>query len=162
MSVRMSVEEAWEVLAASHTGIFTTLRRDGMPIALPVWFVVLDRTIALAVPSRTKKVARLRHDPRASFLVESGEKWVELEAVHLTGRVEVVDDLAIIERIDAALDEKYAAFRGVRAAMPEKTQAHYAGRTFLRLWPDDRFLSWDNRRLPMQTTAPVPGERSGA
>jgi PPOX class probable F420-dependent enzyme len=149
VGVRLSEDEAWAVLTAAHTGIFTTLRRDGMPVALPVWFVVLDRTIGLAAPSRTKKVARLRHDPRASFLVESGERWAELEAVHLTGRVEFVNDLEEIARIDDALEAKYAAFRTARAAMPEKTQQHYAGRTFLRLRPDPRIVSWDNRRLPL-------------
>jgi nitroimidazol reductase NimA-like FMN-containing flavoprotein (pyridoxamine 5'-phosphate oxidase superfamily) len=149
VGVRLSEDEAWAVLAAAHTGIFTTLRRDGMPIALPVWFVVLDRSICLAAPSRTKKVARLRNDPRASFLVESGERWAELEAVHLTGTVEFVDDLEVIAQIDDALDGKYAPFRTARAAMPEKTQQHYAGRTFLRLRPDVRIVSWDNRRLPL-------------
>ena len=150
MGVRLDADEAWAVLEVAHTGIFTTLRRDGMPIALPVWFVALDRTICLAAPSRTKKIARLRHDARASFLVESGEKWVELEAVHLTGRVELVTDEAAMARIDEALDEKYTAFRGPRGAMPEKTQAHYAGRTFLRLLPDERIISWDNRRIPLK------------
>ena len=150
MGVRLDADEAWAVLEVAHTGIFTTLRRDGMPIALPVWFVALDRTICLAAPSRTKKIARLRHDARASFLVESGEKWVELEAVHLTGRVELVTDETAMARIDEALDEKYAAFRGPRGAMPEKTQAHYAGRTFLRLLPDERIISWDNRRIPLK------------
>ncbi|EUA75273.1 pyridoxamine 5'-phosphate oxidase family protein [Mycobacterium xenopi 4042] len=43
-----------------------------MPITLPVWFVIDDRTIAMMTPARTKKIARVRHDPRASFLVESG------------------------------------------------------------------------------------------
>lgn len=150
MGVRLDADEAWAVLEVAHTGIFTTLRRDGMPIALPVWFVALDRTICLAAPSRTKKIARLRHDARASFLVESGEKWVELAAVHLTGRVELVTDETAMARIDEALDEKYAAFRGPRGAMPEKTQAHYAGRTFLRLLPDERIISWDNRRIPLK------------
>ena len=150
MGVRLDADEAWAVLEVAHTGIFTTLRRDGMPIALPVWFVALDRTICLAAPSRTKKIARLRHDARASFLVESGEKWVELEAVHLTGRVELVTDETAMARIDEALDEKYAVFRGPRGAMPEKTQAHYAGRTFLRLLPDERIVSWDNRRIPLK------------
>jgi PPOX class probable F420-dependent enzyme len=145
----LSDDEAWAVLAASHTGIFTTLRRDGMPVSLPVWFVTLDRTICLAAPSRTKKVGRLRRDPRAAFLVESGERWAELQAVHCSGKVEFVDDLAEIERIDAALDDKYLAFRTQRTAMPEATQRHYAGRTFLRLVPEGRILSWDNRRIPL-------------
>jgi nitroimidazol reductase NimA-like FMN-containing flavoprotein (pyridoxamine 5'-phosphate oxidase superfamily) len=147
MGVRLEADEAWAVLASAHTGILTTLRRDGMPIALPVWFVVLDRTICLSVPARTKKVARIRHDPRASFLVESGLAWRDLEAVHLTGTVEEVEDLELIRRIDGALDVKYGAFRTPRADMPERTRAHYADRAFLRLHPDERILSWDNRRL---------------
>ena len=149
MTVRLDDDEAWAVIEAAHTGILTTLRADGLPITLPVWFVVLDRTIALAAPSRTKKVARVRHDPRASFLVESGKRWAELRAVHLTGRIEVVDDEATRAAIDEALDAKYAAFRTPREAMPEPTQAHYAGRTFLRLRPDERVLSWDNARLAL-------------
>jgi PPOX class probable F420-dependent enzyme len=150
VSVRLTADEAWAVLESSHTGIFTTLRRDGMPIALPVWFVVLDRTICLGVPARTKKIARVRHDPRASFLVESGERWAELQAVHLTGRVEFVDGLDEITRIDDALEAKYVAFRTAPEAMPVRTQEHYQGRVFLRLVPDERVLSWDNRRLPLR------------
>ena len=95
MSVRLAPDEAWSVVEAAHTGILTTLRADGRPVALPVWFVVLDRTVCMSAPTRTKKVARIRHDPRASFLVESGERWAELEAVHLDGRVEIVEDPAV-------------------------------------------------------------------
>jgi general stress protein 26 len=145
--VRLSADEAWAVLEGAHTGIFTTLRHDGMPISLPVWFVALDGTICLATPSRTKKLARLRHDSRAAFLVESGERWAELQAVHLTGRVEFVEDRDSVDRIEAALDAKYAPFRTAREAMPDRTQQHYAQRSFLRFFPDERILSWDNRRL---------------
>ena len=148
MSVRLTPGEAWDVLGHAHTGILTTLRRDGMPISLPMWFVALDRTICIGAPSRTKKLARLRHDPRASFLVESGERWAELEAVHLTGRIETVEDEAeIVARIADALDAKYAAFRTAAHAMPQETRDHYAGRTFLRLVPDERIFSWDNRNF---------------
>ena len=40
---RLTADEAWREIASAHTGILTTLRRDGMPIALSVWFVVEDR-----------------------------------------------------------------------------------------------------------------------
>ena len=149
MGIRLSADEAWEALEDSHTGILTTLRRDGMPITLPIWFVTLDRTICFSAPSRTKKVARLRHDPRASFLIESGARWAELRAVHLTGRVDEVTDSAEIDRIDAALDAKYAAYRTPAAAMPAATRAHYSGRTHFRLEPDERVLTWDNARLEL-------------
>ena len=147
MSVRLAPDEAWAVIEGSHTGVLTTLRSDGVPIALPVWFVVLDRTIGLAAPSRTKKVARVRRDPRASFLVESGKRWAELRAVHLTGTVEILDDDPLVDAIDEALERKYAAFRTPSTEQPAATRAHYAGRTFLRFRPDDRILSWDNARL---------------
>ena len=153
MSIRLSPDEAWEVLGHAHTGILTTLRRDGMPITLPMWFVVLDRSICFTAPSRTKKVARLRNDPRASFLVESGERWAELEAVHLTGRVEEVTDDVEVRRIGRAIEAKYAAFRTAGTAMPAATRAHYSGRTVFRLVPDERVLTWDNTRLELDDRA---------
>lgn len=153
MSIRLSAEQAWDVLAQSHTGILTTLKADGSPVTLPVWFVVVDRTICMVAPSQTKKVRRIRRDPRASFLVEAGQRWAELRAVHLNGTVEIVTDEASKQRIDAALDAKYAAFRTASSAMPSAAQDHYANRTFLRFVPEPRILSWDNSRIRLREGA---------
>jgi PPOX class probable F420-dependent enzyme len=150
MSIRLTTDEAWDVLGSAHTGILTTLRRDGMPIALPVWFVVDDRTIAMMTPAGTKKIARVRNDPRASFLIESGERWAELRGVHLTGRVEIVEDATAASRIEAAVNAKYAAFRPQAAKMPAATQAYYAHQVFLRFVPEGRILTWDNARIAMR------------
>ena len=146
MSVRLSDDEAWEVLERAHTGILTTLKADGAPVTLPVWFVVIDRTIGMRTPPRTKKVKRIRRDPRASFLVESGEKWAELEAVHLSGHVELVEEDATKVRIDAALHDKYASFRTPRSAMSEAARQAYAEFIHLQFVPSGRMLTWDNRR----------------
>ena len=150
MGIRLTEDEAWEAVESAHTGILTTLRRDGMPIALPVWFAVQDRAITLMTPSGTKKIARVRHDPRASFLVEMGEKYVELRGVHFTGRVDVVTDAAAEARIEAAVNAKYAAFRPSAGALPAPAQAYYAEQTFLRFVPEDRILTWDNARLALR------------
>ena len=147
MSIRLTVDEAWEAVESAHTGILTTLRRDGMPIALPVWFVVDDRSVALMTPAGTKKIARIRHDPRASFLVESGEQYAELRGVHLTGRVEAVEDALATSRIEAAVEAKYAAFRPPADSLPAAAQAYYAKQVFLRFVPEGRILTWDNARL---------------
>ncbi len=122
MSVRLSSDEAWAMVEASHTGIFTSLRRDGMPIASPIWFVVLDRRIYVSGPVTAKRVARVRRDPRVSFLVESGKSWAELRAVHLTGRARVATEPDLLVRVAAALDVKYARFRTQRSAMPAATR----------------------------------------
>lgn len=150
MTIRLTVDEAWEAVESAHTGILTTLRRDGMPIALPVWFVVDDRSVALMTPAGTKKIARIRHDPRASFLVESGEQYTTLRGVHLTGRVGVVEDPTAISRIEAAVNAKYAAFRPPAGNLPAAAQAYYAKQTFLRFVPDGRILTWDNARLTVK------------
>jgi len=148
VSVRLEAEEAWQLVAAAHTGILVTLRRDGVPIALPMWFVALDRQIYVRTLTRSKKMARVRRDPRVSFLVEEGERWAELRAVHLTGRVEVVADGSLVGRLEQEMQRKYAGFTTARAAMPGATRRHYEQQfAFLRIVPDERFISWDNRKL---------------
>ena len=147
-SVRMTEDEAWSVIEASHTGILTTLRRDGRPVALPIWFVALDRRVY--VSTRGKKVARVRHDDRASFLVEAGERWAELRAAHMDCRARVIEPTSVLsERIRVALDQKYGAFRTAGTAMPSATRDHYrkAQGAVIELVPDGKLLTWDNNRL---------------
>lgn len=148
-SVRMSEEEAWAFLADGHTGILTTLRRDGFPIALPIWFAVVDRRIY--VSTRGKKVLRARRDPRTSFLVEDGERWAELRAVHATCDARVLDEVddELAARIGSEMERKYAASRTAAKAMPEATRKHYAkaaGAT-IELTPHHKLLTWDNTHL---------------
>ena len=147
-SVRMSEDEAWQMLEHSVNGILTTLRRDGRPISLPIWFAVLDRRIYMN--TRGRKVERARHDPRCSFLVEAGERWADLRAVHLEGRISVIEpDPGLAGRISQALDAKYSALRVSRAAMPAATQESYARRqdATLEFTPEGKMLTWDNRHL---------------
>jgi PPOX class probable F420-dependent enzyme len=144
--VRLSEDEIWQRLASAHTGIVTTLRRDGMPMALPLWFVADGRTLAFSSPSGSKKVARLNHDPRASFLVESGLAWRELSAIHFTGRIEFVTDPEETTRLEGLINEKYAPFRNV-SQMSTNTRSHYADKSWMRFIPDERVLSWDNSRI---------------
>jgi nitroimidazol reductase NimA-like FMN-containing flavoprotein (pyridoxamine 5'-phosphate oxidase superfamily) len=146
-SFRLTDDEIWAYVADAHTGVMTTLRRDGMPIAMPLWFAVVDR--AIYVHTRGKKLLRLAHDPRASFLVESGERWAELKAVHFTGTAEPVDlDDDLLARVDAENARKYDAFRTSADDMPEAAAKHYASTMrWVRFTPDERVLSWDNAKL---------------
>ena len=120
MGVRLTEDEAWAELAAAHTGILTTLRRDGRPVSLPVWFVVLDRHVYVRTPSRTRKVEHVEHDPRATFLVERGERWAELCAVMLHADVTLLGAGTERDEVEATLDAKYASFRTERRAAPRR------------------------------------------
>lgn len=147
-SIRLSPDEAWARIAEAHTGILTSLRRDGVPVSLPVWFVVLDRRIYVSGPASTRKFARVRRDPRVSFLVESGTRWAELDGVHVTGQARLVDDPALLARVSEALDAKYARYRTPREEMPDPTRERYeTAVATIVIVPDDRILSWDNARL---------------
>lgn len=147
-TVRMTPEERWEMLETSVNGVFTTLRSNGQPIALPVWYVVLDQKIYMV--TRGRKVARVRNDQRCSFLVEAGDRWAELRAVHVecVGRIiEPSDELA--QRIAQALDEKYAPYRTARDVMPEQTLDYYEKNlnATIELTPVGKMLNWDNSKL---------------
>jgi len=150
VSIRLSHDEIWSTLAVSHTGILTTLKADGTPIALPMWFVALDERIYVATPVLTNKVARVRRNPRVSFLVETGERWAELLGVHLTGGARIVDDSDLADRVRAAMDDKYAAFRTPPEEMPEGIRRHTdVPMAVIEITPDERILTWDNSRLPL-------------
>ena len=147
----MTPDEIWAYVTDTHTGILTTLRRDGVPIAMPLWFACLDRVIY--VQTRGRKLQRIAHDPRASFLVETGDRWADLKAVHLTGTAEIVDlDAELSARFRTEIDRKYAAFRTAPTDMPKETANVYATALMgvVRFTADDRVLNWDNTKLVAQ------------
>jgi hypothetical protein len=151
VGVRLTEEEAWAELVAAHTGILTTLRRDGRPVSLPVWFVALDRHVYVRTPARTHKVGHVQHDPRATFLVERGERWAELCAVMLHADVGLLDAGAERDTVESVLHDKYARFRTEDAQLPDATRAHYAVESaLLKLTPVGRLVTWDNSKLRLR------------
>jgi nitroimidazol reductase NimA-like FMN-containing flavoprotein (pyridoxamine 5'-phosphate oxidase superfamily) len=150
MGVRLDETEVREFLTRGHTGIITSLRADGWPVSLPIWYVVLDDHVYVRTPSKSKKVARVGKDDRVSFLVESGKAWKELKAVVITGRAAVVEDEETLARVDAAMGEKYKAYAAPRTT-PKATKKHYGGgSTVMRIDPAKHHLTWDNAKIRLQ------------
>jgi hypothetical protein len=146
-SVRLSSAEAWEVVSAGQTAILTTLRADGWPVSVPVWFVTVGDRIYIRTFGA--KVRRLQRDSRASFVVEGGTRWSEFVAAHLNCR-------GIVESMTPTLDKWFetemAAKYGERftrwADMPPASQEFYARqpRSLVTLTPVGPIRGWDNRR----------------
>jgi nitroimidazol reductase NimA-like FMN-containing flavoprotein (pyridoxamine 5'-phosphate oxidase superfamily) len=155
LGVELNDEEIWEFVTSAPVGVLVTLRRDGVPIALPIWFAAVERKVYVSTPVNSKKVARLRRDARASFLVEQGERWAELKAVHLTGRMVELPDSEERERALAAIGEKYAGLRTPPELLPDATVRHYAQlRAVYRLDHEARIISWDNLKIRPRSQAP--------
>jgi PPOX class probable F420-dependent enzyme len=147
MSIRLSPDEVQDFLESQHTGILTTIRSDGVPLALPVWFVPLDGRIHVRTPARSKKIARVMRDPRVCFTVESGRAWTELKSVVITGRATVLRDGPGWERAQEAIHAKYVGW-GVPDDVPDGTARHYdTDSAIIAVQPDERVLSWDNGKI---------------
>jgi nitroimidazol reductase NimA-like FMN-containing flavoprotein (pyridoxamine 5'-phosphate oxidase superfamily) len=148
--IRLDDEEVWALLDERRVGVFTSLRRDGTPISLPVWYAPIRRRVYLHTPPQSKKLARVRNDPRVAFLCETGQRWVDLRAVHLTGTASIVADPSIIQDVSDAFDARYDALRPPSRELPGSARAQYRDFQVIEIEPDARVLSWDNARLMRQ------------
>lgn len=147
MTVHLDDAEVAAFLAESHTGILATLRADGSPALMPLWFVMVDGRICLRTLETSAKAKHIRKDPRVSFLVESGHAWAELKAVVVYGDAEVVGAADTIAEIDEKFAAKYAG-HGMPSNTPSRTRDHYAaGRAHLRIVQTRAALTWDNSKL---------------
>lgn len=146
MGVRMTAEEVASHLDHVLVGTLSTLRADGHPVTLPMWFVVLDEHVHIRTRSVAKKAGRMRRDPRVCFTVEQGEAWPDLAAVVIIGRaVEVEGDAA--QRVEDAMAVRYRDL-GVPGTAPAATRRHYdTGSAYFEIVPDDDPLTWDNQKL---------------
>ncbi len=149
MGIGLSDDELWDYVAAAHTGIVTTLRRDGWPVSLPVWFAALDRRIYFTTYPTMRKAARIAHDARSAFLVEDGHRWTELRAVTMYATAEILPDGPESQAAVAALGAKYPPEIDVPVdRLPAASRAYYAAeKVIVRLTPTTAPMSWDNSRL---------------
>lgn len=153
MGVRLTEDEAWEMLANGHTGTITTLRRDGWPISLPMWFAVVDRKIYMRTLAASKKALRIKRDERACFMVESGKAWKDLAAVVVPVRASLIDPAGDeARRALAAIGAKYEGWGVPQKAVPEATRKHYgAGNVVIRLEPAGGMITWNNAKIRLKS-----------
>ena len=152
MSVRLTEDEAWEMLSRAHTGIITTLRRDGWPVSLPMWFSVVDRKIYMRTLAASKKALRIKRDERACFMVESGEAWKDLAAVVMPVRASLIDpDGDEAKRALAEIAVKYQGFGPAEKQVPDATRKHYgAANVMIRLDPAGDLITWNNTKIRLK------------
>lgn len=55
--------------ATAATLILTTLRRDGMPVLAPVWFVAEGEGLIVVMDGSSLKARHIRNDPRVAAVV---------------------------------------------------------------------------------------------
>jgi PPOX class probable F420-dependent enzyme len=150
MSLQLADSEQEALLSTAHTAMFTTLRRDGWPVTLPVWFAWTDGRMLVGTPKDSAKMKRIRRDDRCCVLVESGSAWVDLAAVEFSARAVLLAPGPETDAAKRLIDEKYAEFQPPWERLPRAVVAHYATQVYLRLEPVGPLISWDNSKVRLR------------
>ena len=97
----MTPAERDAFLASVRLGILSTLRHDGSPVTVPVWFEWDGAAVRCFTSAGSGKVRRLQRDPRASLLVVNDvgepEAWVAFDgevSILREGAIELAERLA--------------------------------------------------------------------
>ncbi len=131
---RMSDAEREAFLTVNRYGILSTLREDGSPIAIPVWFDWDGSSVKMFTNDGSPKLRRLANDARASVLVANNvdekEKWVAFD-----GSV-TVSDKGGFELAEKLARRYWDLEDPTRAAALESWRAVASGWRLLELVPD--------------------------
>lgn len=123
---KMDDEARERFLAEPRYGILNTLRSDGMPIGVPVWFDWNGETVRMFTSVLSPKIKRIQRDSRASLLVVNHpteeEAWVSFDgpvSIHEEGGLELAEGLAprYWDLSDPGRQETLELWRKAAAAM---------------------------------------------
>jgi len=117
-------------------GVVATLRRDGSPHLVPVWFRWDGRAVTIWTTEARAWVRNLLRDPRAAFSVQTSEEPYPAVVMRGTATVATADDAATIEEI-RAITRRYVPAEGVEGYIARWPQL----RTIVTIVPG-RIMSW--------------------
>jgi PPOX class probable F420-dependent enzyme len=91
-----SVEERTFLLYGTRTGKLGTVRKDGRPHVVPVWFTLHGDTIVFTTGEHSVKATNIRRDPRVCLCV--GDETPPYSDILVEGTATLSDDLeALLE-----------------------------------------------------------------
>lgn len=102
----MSEDQAWAFLReGSRPAVFSSLRADGRPHAVPTWYAVDGDELVFTTWHSTVKAANLRRDPRVTVVVQ--DPVPPYDYVSVEGEARLIDDLRECRQISTVLGAKY-------------------------------------------------------
>jgi PPOX class probable F420-dependent enzyme len=118
---------------ARHVGVVATVRRDGTPHLIPVWYWFDGAAVSIWTGEDRAWVHHLRREPRVAFSVQ--DQAAPFAAVIIRGTADVLPaDAAIVRRIT----KRYLAAAEVDAYL--ETWGHL--QTMVKITPHD-IRAWD-------------------
>ena len=143
--IAMSAAEVNEYLASELTCRVATIKASGFPHVTPLWFLWHNSELWLTTLTQSQRWTDLQREPRVSVVVDSGDGYMELCGVELSGCVEVVGEVPRVGEAHAELDE-IERLNALKYQGPTGVVRHDGRHAWVRLRPD-RIVSWDFRKL---------------
>jgi general stress protein 26 len=147
-------KKRWAYLDRAKTIRFATTNEDGSIYLSPLWLVVEDEKIYIPVDAASRHGANFEARRPLSALVDSGDEYATVSGVRIIGHMEVVEDDALVQRLQDKLFDKY-----FHVGHPYAEQyfefGEWAGRKFYELVPE-KMIGWDSRET---NTPQVPEAR---
>lgn len=143
----MSETEIREFLEGGGTVQLALYGPDGYPDITPMWFVLDGDTLWMRTYARSQKVVNARRDPRCCALIETGDRYLELRGVQITGDLLITDDVERICWVAARLMVKYEGVDPEHIPALEAAYAEKAPKQVAMALSLQRIVSWDHRKL---------------
>jgi PPOX class probable F420-dependent enzyme len=145
--VEMSAAEVRADLEGQRRIVLITNGPHGMPHPVPMNYGLDEEDrVLLTSFARSQKVRNLERDPRASLLIESGDRYAELKAVILYAEAEIVRDPEEVVQLMGRIQAAEPLAGSLDAAMSQQVRTSIAKRVVLRFTPF-RVASWDHSKL---------------
>jgi PPOX class probable F420-dependent enzyme len=129
----------------------STVRPDGVPHLIPIWFSWDGDAILVASKPHAQKVRNLRENP--VVMLALGKPDEDFDVGLLEGRAELLD-VPSSEVLPASHLTKYRAAMSSIGLTPEEFLATYT--QVIRITPT-RYLPWHGRTQPKSGEPPIPG-----
>jgi PPOX class probable F420-dependent enzyme len=111
-------------LATKEVAVLATVRADGAPLAMAMWFLHDPAALTMISMDGLQKVRNLRRDPRVCVVAEAGGEGADdIRGVTVNGRAVFLDDGVERRALVEAFHAKYpslASLWGGRAMPPNR------------------------------------------
>jgi nitroimidazol reductase NimA-like FMN-containing flavoprotein (pyridoxamine 5'-phosphate oxidase superfamily) len=146
-AARMSPEELRAYLEEQRRIIVVSNGPLGLPHPVPMNYGVDNEgRVVISTFRKSQKVKNLERDPRATLLVESGERYAELKSAILYCHAEIIGDPEGVAANMALVRADDAMAGSLDSAMSEQVRASMAKRVIVR-FTLFRTVSWDHGKL---------------
>lgn len=146
----MTKAEMDAFLAQPALARIATVRPDGRPHVVPIWFWWDGTSIYMETPPTFVKARNLKQNPNCAISIDITEGGLRFKAVILEGQVELIEDRTFVLDMVTRIYTKYLGVEGAQSPTPQRmiNSEH----VIIKMTPA-RILTWDDTQVAL---APIP------